>query len=118
MIKVNWLKINSLLEKKDWYVIKNRVKVWIHQLPRSLFIKHSHLIDVIAVGIGLAVTTYLVLVLVFKPPEGIDMQRAQKWDLAVDTLKSLNGWAADRQKEKERRIELIRSGVFKIPSNN
>jgi len=117
MKKIDWQNISSLMEKKNWYVISSRLRVLVHQMPRLLFIRHSHSIDIIAVGMGLLVAIYLVLVLVFKPPVGVNTARVQKWDLQVDALKNLNSWMMDRQKERERRIELNRSGIFKIPGN-
>lgn len=117
MNRINWPNLSSIIEKKNWSLISSRFRLFIHQIPRALFIRHSHVIDIMAVGIGLLVAMYLVLVLVFRPPTGLNIQQAPVSDLSVDELKSLNNWAADRQREKERRVDLIKIGIFKLPSN-
>jgi hypothetical protein len=117
MININWQNLRSAIEKKNWYLIGSRFRVLIHQMPRALFIRHSHIIDIIAVGIGLLVAIYLVLVLVFRPPVLVNTQPAQTGDLSVDVLRNLNNWVADRQREKERRIELNRIDIFKLSGN-
>src|SRR3990167_5994231 len=105
MININWQNLRSAIEKKNWYLIGSRLRVLIHQMPRALFIRHSHIIDIIAVGIGL---------LVARPPVAVNTQPVQTGDLSVDVLRNLNNWVADRQREKERRIELNRIDIFKI----
>lgn len=117
MNSINWQNLSSIIEKKNWYLISGRFRLFLHQIPRALFIRHSHVIDLMAVGIGLLVAMYLVLVLVFRPPVGLNIQQDQVRDLSVDELKSLNNWSADRQREKERRIGITKIGIFKLPSN-
>ncbi len=116
-MKIDWQSISNLADKKSWYQISSRLRVLVHQAPRILFIRHSHIIDIIAVGMGLLLASYLVFLLVFKPPTDINMNNAQKWDLQIDTLKDLSNWVIERQKEKERVLEFNRSEIFKMPIN-
>ena len=89
--------INSLLRGAQWRRIHERLRYNLSQFLRALFIDYSHAVDVVAVLFVLGVGLYLIIVLLYIPPSGIDIAEPDALKLKTATLDRLIAWISQRE---------------------
>lgn len=112
MKKINLKKLQALSKKEFWNAFGIRLKLSLRGLPKTLFIKHSHAIDVISVTLVLVLAGYLVLALFYFTPSDIEADSNSQQKLSVDLLDRLNLWVEERGHEKQRPLNLSDDKLF------
>lgn len=107
----NLLKKSSLTVNDYWFVGVRFLKSGVHKLPRWLFIKHTHTIDVMAIVVVLLFAAILVITLLFITPEQGPVATIDQKDLSTVTIDRLELWLEERNNELNSDIQ-IRSNVF------
>lgn len=81
-------------------------------LPRLLLIQHSHVLDVTAVVLVLALSAYLLLwMLYFKPP-GLNIQSAAQYGLSIDAIDRLEFWIEEVESERAKELNMPGGKIF------
>ena len=115
MKKIDIKKLNVLSDKEFWRRLGNKIKLLLRELPRLLFIKHSHIINMIAVVLVLVLGAYLVLALFYFTPSDIDVGNKGQQKLTVDLLDRLGLWIEGRGQERQRLLELSDDVLYERP---
>jgi len=106
MKKISWQKLKSLGDKEFWLEFGSKFQQFLRNLPRTLFIRHGHLIDVLAVMMVLLFAGYLVAVLLYFHPLVETDGSVPRQGLSVDRIERLQGWMAVRAKERGRELRI------------
>lgn len=112
MKKIDLKKLKALLKKDFWSNLSIKLKLSLRGLPKTLFIKHSHVIDAISVALVLVLAGYLVLALFYFIPSDIETDISGQQKLSVDLLDRLGSWIEDRGQEKQRLLNLSDDKLF------
>ena len=119
MKKIDLQKIRVLADKEYWLSLGDKISLLVHELPRVLFIKHSHIIDIISITMVLVFAGYLVLALFLLTPSDIKVDKSGQQGLTIDLIDRLDSWIESRVQEKQRLLELSDDKLFeKVKEQN
>ncbi len=95
-----------------WQMIKRRTVSGAHELPRSLFVRHSHTVDIAAVMTVLLFATMLTIYLLYLTPNNIQTTNIVQTELSSSTLDRLELWLEERNNELNRQIIIPNPSIF------
>ena len=112
MKNIDFKKLKILSDNEFWRRTGNELKLSLRELPKALFIRHSHVVDMISVALVLVLAGYLVLALFYFVPTDVDTGAGEQQRLTADLLDRLGLWIDERGQEKQRLLELSGDRLF------
>lgn len=101
MMKVD---LKNVMSRDIWHRFGHRVRVGLRLAVQWLLILHGHALDIVAVALVLVLATYLVVILLYLAPPGVNATPPGRLELATDVIDRLELWI-------ERRDAILSSGL-------
>lgn len=110
-MKNKFPKLTNLSDKKYWLRQKEKVISETKRLPKTIFIRHSHNIDVLAVLSILLLASYLVVIMLkYNPEVGSNELKSKK--INTDSLQRIDEWINEKETEKQRKLNIEESKLY------
>jgi hypothetical protein len=115
MKNIDLKSLRALSDKNFWRGVGNKLKLSLHELPKLLFVKHSHILDSIAIALVLVLAGYLVLTLFYLAPSDFNVESREQQKLTVSLLERIDTWIERRGQERQRVLQLSGDKLFERP---
>jgi len=97
---------------EEWRGVTTTLGRSLVRLTRSVLIAHSHLADLIAVALVLIAALYLVVILLYVAPPGVQVPEPETLQLNMTLTDRLVEWAQERAKARAEDFNLSSDTIF------
>ncbi len=93
MMKIDF---KNVISQEVWRRFGHRVRGGLRLAVQWLLILHGHALDIVAVALVLVLAMYLVVILLYLAPPGVNEAPPDRLELATDVIDRLELWIEQR----------------------